>query len=76
MSESTWKRQLPKSWPATVRGHGAGTRELRGGSFLSLASVLRSALRYNLPPTLRSPEYAFRLARTLEPIPKRQPPDK
>lgn len=43
-----------------------GTRELRGGSFLSLASVVRSALRYNLPPTLRSPEYAFRVARTLE----------
>lgn len=42
---------------------------LRGGSFLTHPSNVRSAYRNYLVPTIRYNSYGFRLARTLPPVP-------
>ena len=42
-------------------------RILRGGSFLHQATLLRSANRFNIVPTLRINDVSFRTARTLTP---------
>jgi formylglycine-generating enzyme required for sulfatase activity len=43
-----------------------GSRVLRGGSWNSIPSALRSANRVGVPPSYRSGSYGFRVARTLD----------
>ncbi len=53
----------PKNNPAGASG--GSNRVIRGGSWFSFVSYLRSALRFDLVPGSRSDDVGFRLARSL-----------
>jgi formylglycine-generating enzyme required for sulfatase activity len=73
----TWCQERFKAYPTGAGDKAAEDQEdglvvtstdgrvLRGGSFLTQASVVRSASRLNLVPTYRDSNCGFRLARTL-----------
>jgi serine/threonine-protein kinase len=44
-----------------------GSREIRGGSWLSAPRLVRSALRFGGSPKLRKETVGFRLARSIDP---------
>ena len=60
-----WYRDYPEGATTDPKGPGAGThRVLRGGSFYSGKSEVRSSFRYLTVPSNRLSSYGFRLART------------
>jgi len=75
----TWGQESKKGYPQGAEAAedkedgleivATTSRVLRGGSFNSLASFVRSASRFNDVPTVRGDGLGFRLARTLPPIP-------
>ena len=56
----------PRDGSAWTRGGDCGRRVLRGGSWLSLPRILRSANRYRNDAVYRNSYFGFRVARTLD----------
>jgi formylglycine-generating enzyme required for sulfatase activity len=54
----------PRDGSSWESGRLSGARVLRGGSWVSIAGVCRSARRYHSDPSYRRSQYGFRLARS------------
>jgi len=68
------RNTIPADSPHTRSVAASGRRVLRGGSFLSQMTIVRSAYRLPSPSAIGSPYSSFRPARTYEPTPEQRYP--